>query len=95
MGKHLKDGICINRNKTLDNLCMIFTNLSVGVHCPTNEDRIKVRKILLDQIQTWLKCNRRTAYDYIQAVEQIMENLPQASRDAIIGGKKEHTTYDD
>lgn len=92
MGKHKHHfGYEKTRNKTLNNLCGVFTDLMVGVDCPTKEGKIIVRQNIIKQIQKGIGCNKRTAYDYIQAVETIMESLPQASREAIIGGKKEHT----
>ncbi len=95
MGKHNIDNTIINRNKTLQNICDIFANLSVGVVCTSQEEKREVRKTILKYIQKWIGVKKRTAYDYLLAVEEIMGNCPLASREAILGGKKEHSTWEE
>jgi len=79
------------RNKSLQKLCIIFLNLGVRIDCGnhTKKERQIARKKILKNIQRDICCNKRTAYDYIQAVQCIMESLPLVNKEAVIGGKIE------
>lgn len=79
------------RNKTLRNLCGLFVDLYVGVELGSNtpKERKKARKQILKFIQKDLGCNKRTAYDYIQAIECITSYRLYSVQVAVVGGKND------
>ena len=76
------------RNKTLQNLMIILEDFSVVKDC-AKEDRPAFRQELIREIMKMIGCSKRTAYDYVLALEDIYSwaNYGYA-KNVLIGGKR-------
>ena len=84
------------RIKVLQNLIHLKEGLTLLCGYPnveTKEEKQKYRKYLIQEIMKLLRCNKRTAYDYMITLEEFCSSLDRPVCNAIIGGKKEHLSW--